>query len=297
MFKKQSPVRKKAKAKPKRLIMDPSKRMLLKQLVIGVGVFVVAGIVLAGVWYGSRVEVLTLTTVTAKGGETIDVERVKKVAEGPLEGTYMGIIPRDFAWLYPEDDIYAALNTIPRIKNPVVTRTSGTELSVTYDEFIPYALWCDEVNVEDCLFFDKVGYAFGKAPQLTGGALIRYRTIGVKPTVGQSVLSVENIEHIRTFINLIEKGKRFEIAAVEIDTAGDVFYIVASGGEFKSSLRDDPATVYDNLMTIISDKNFTDIEPGTFQYIDLRFGSKVYVKKEETTIASSTTATSTAASE
>ena len=36
-------------------------------------------------------------------------ERVKKVAEGPLDGTYMGIIPRDFALLYPEDDIYAEL--------------------------------------------------------------------------------------------------------------------------------------------------------------------------------------------
>lgn len=288
MFKKQSPVRTKAKGKPRRLVVDPSKRMLLKQLVVGIGLFILVGLFITGVWYGTRIQSLTLTTVTASGGETIDAQRVVMVATEPLSGTYMGIIPRAFAWFYPKTDIYTVLKTIPRIKDLQIQRTSGTELAITYSEFVPYALWCDEKQVDDCLFFDASGYAFGDAPQLSGGALIRYRTIGTKPAVGQSIVSKDNIEHIKKFIELVEKGNRFEIAAVETDTAGDVFYIVAEGGEFKATLRDDPAVVYDNLITIIGDKNFTDIKPGAFEYIDLRFGNKVYVKKEETPVATTT---------
>jgi len=290
MFRKQSPVRKKAKAKPRRFVIDPSKRMLLKQLAFGVGLFTLVGILLAGVWYGTRIDRLTLTTVTAAGGETINSERVVVVAKEPLSGTYVGIIPRAFAWFYPAEDIYNVLKSIPRMKDPQITRVSGTELSITYDEYVPYGLWCDEVEVDRCLFFDDIGYAFGEAPRLTGGALIRYRTIGTKPAVGQTIASAEHINHMKTFIDLIKKGNRFEIAAVETDTAGDVFYIVSSGGEFKASLRDDPVIVYDNLLTIIEDENFMDIQPGAFQYIDLRFGNKVYVKKEET-VASTTAST------
>jgi hypothetical protein len=203
----------------------------------------------------------------------------------------MGIVPRTFAWLYPKEDIYTALKLIPRMKDPQIKRLSGTELAITYGEYVPYALWCDEAEIDRCLFFDSTGYAFGEAPKLTGGALIRYKTIGVQPQIGQSITSSEYINHMQVFIDLVEKGNRFEIAAVETDTAGDVFYIVGSGGEFKASLRDDPVKVYDNLITIISDKNFTDIKPGEFEYIDLRFGNKVYVKKEETVVASSTAST------
>lgn len=292
MFKKQSPVRNKTKPKPRRLVIDPSKRMLLKQLALGIGLFAVASLLLTGVWYGTRIESLTLTKITASGGETIDANRVVIVAAEPLQGTYMGIIPRTFAWFYPREEVYAALKTIPRMKDPQINRVSGTQLALSYDEYVPYALWCDEVETDQCLLFDDTGYAFGEAPRLTGGAFIRYRTLGVQPTVGQTIAPTEHLDHIKTFIDLLKKGNRFEIAAVETDTAGDVFYIVSSGGEFKASLRDDPHKVYDNLITIIADKNFTDIKPGAFQYIDLRFGNKVYVKKEET-LASTSASTTT----
>jgi hypothetical protein len=287
MFKKQSAVR--TKGKVKRRILDPNKRMLLGQVLVGVLLFSFVGLLGIAVWYGTRIERLSIGAVTVAGGETIPYELVTSIVESKLEGSYLGIVPRRFAWSYPEEEIYAA---VPRIKDPVVTLTSDREISVAFSEYLPHALWCAEKESGECLFIDSAGYAFGPAPRLEGGALIRYRTLGREPAVHDYLVESSQLSTIATFIDLVKTGGRFEIAAVEIDMAGDIFYLVSGGGEFKAALRDSAAVVYDNLLTIISAKEFAGIKPGSFQYIDLRFGSKVFVNEEQAGQASSTSATS-----
>lgn len=297
MFKKQSPVRlkNKAKGKPARRILDPSKRMLLRQLIIGLSLFAVLGLIITGIWYGTRIDSLTIQTINVSGGETISAEAVTAVIAPTLEGNYAGLIPRRFALWYPVDDVYAALATVPRLKDPMVTRTNGTTIVVTYDEYVPFALWCVDRSSDTCLFVDATGYAFSVAPKLKGGALIRYRTLGADPVVGERLATPAELTTMTDFIRLVSTELAFEIESVETDSAGDVFYILAEGGEFKAALRTPAPEVFDNLRTILAAPEFSDIKPGNFQYIDLRFGSKVFVNEELPTMASST-ATSSATS-
>jgi hypothetical protein len=295
MFKRQSPVR--TKGKVKRRIIDPNKRMLIGQILIGLMLFSVFGLLAAGLWYGTRIEHLTITAVTARGGETINHDQVSRVVAETLEGTYLGLIPRRFAWTYPEAEVYEAVRTIPRLKDPVITRESGSELKVMFDEYLPYALWCAERTEGNCVLIDEFGYAFAPAPKLEGGAFVRYRTLGTEPAVGMTMIPGDQLATIAAFIALVQSAGTFEIAAVETDSVGDVFYLVAGGGEFKATLADDAAVVFDNLQTILSAPEFTDIAPGNFQYIDLRFGSKVFVNEEpilaDTVVATSSTEVAT----
>lgn len=290
MFKKTSAVHKKGKIK--RRVIDPSKIMLLKQLAIGLGLFTILGFLVSIVWYGTRVSFLTITDVTVEGGETIPHAVVEKIVRDTLTGTYMGIIPRQFAWWYPQDEIIQNISQIPRMKNPVVERDGGRLLTVRFNEYQPYALWCADRTSSDCVFIDPTGYAFGAAPKLSGGAFLRYRTLGRDMKVGTSMAEASELETMETFVTLVETNLKFPITQIETDTAGDVFYILSGGGEFKATLKDDAQKVFDNLRTIVSAKEFSDLRPGTFQYIDLRFGNKVFVNEEVGGVGS-TTATTT----
>jgi len=299
MFKKQSPVRlkDKKKSKPARRIIDPTKRMLLKQLALGASLFALFALLLAGVWYGTRLSSFTLTTVEVSGGETIDHAVVEAAVQKTLDGAYLGIIPRRFDWWYPEAAVYDAVRAVPRVKDPQIERTSGTSLSVTFDEYVPFALWCVDKTDTDCIFIDETGYAFTPAPKLKGGALVRYHSLGAAPKVGDRMTSTENIKTMTDFIHLVARNLNLEISVVEFDSADDVFYVLAGGGELRATLHDSASQVLDNLRTILASKEFAHIKPGNFQYIDLRFGNKVFVN-EETGVASSTesgasTATST----
>jgi hypothetical protein len=276
MFKKVSAVHKKGKIK--RRVIDPSKIMLLKQLAIGLVIFSVLGLIVALLWYGTRITMLTISDVEVTGGETISHDSVKKITLNTLQGTYMGIIPRTFAWTYPREEMLQNISQIPRMKDPQVVLDSGQKLLISFSEYQPYALWCAENAEENCLFIDSTGYAFGVAPKLSGGAFLRYRTLGRDLAVGTKMAERNDLDTMERFVELLDNTLKFSITQIETDTAGDVFYILAGGGEFKATLRDSADKVFDNLRVILSSKEFKDVEPGSFQYIDLRFGNKVYYK-------------------
>jgi hypothetical protein len=52
------------------------------------------------------------------------------------------------------------------------------------------------------------------------------------------------------------------------------------GSELKVSLTLTPQQTVDNLQTVLSSEQYSDLVPGTFAYIDLRFGNKVFVSRE-----------------
>jgi cell division septal protein FtsQ len=298
-FRRQSPVRlkEKYKGKPTRRIMDPNKRMLIRQFVIGTILFILFTLIVSGMWYGTRISSLTITTVSITGGETIDHAVVEAAVQAQLEGAYLGLIPKRFVWWYPEMAVYEAVRVVPRVKDPQVERTSGTELSVSFDEYVPFALWCVDRTDADCLFIDETGYAFTAAPQLTGGALVRYHSLGATPKVGDYMTSGEYLKTMTDFMRLSAHNAQIEISAVEFDSADDVFYILAGGGELRATLHDSAIQVFENLEAILGAKEFTHIKPGNFQYIDLRFGSKVFVNEELGTASSTDTGTSTMSGE
>ncbi len=295
MFKKISAVHKKGKIK--RRVIDPSKIMLLKQLALGLLLFTVLGFLVSILWYGTRVSFLTISDVTVEGGETIPHPVVEKIVRDTLFGTYMGIIPRQFAWWYPQAEIKNNISDIPRMKNPIVERDGGRLLTVQFEEYQPYALWCADRTSADCVFIDSTGYAFGSAPKLSGGAFLRYRTLGREMKVGSAMTESAELKTMETFVSLVESNLPFAITQIEIDTAGDVYYIVSGGGEFKATLKDDAQKVFDNLVAILRSKEFNTIRPGNFQYIDLRFGNKVFVNEEVGGVGSTTATTTQAVTE
>jgi hypothetical protein len=106
MFSRQkSPVKKKfataTAQKKRRRQLDPRTVVLLKQGFLGLVLVSLLALVMTVLWYGTRVEFLTLRTVTVSGGETINHDLVRQEVQAALDGEYLGFIPKRFAWWYP----------------------------------------------------------------------------------------------------------------------------------------------------------------------------------------------------
>lgn len=274
--------------------LDPRTVVLLKQGALGLILLVVIGLFGTGLWYGTRVEFLTLQHVTIDGGETINHDLVRREVETVLDGEYIGLVPRRFAWWYPHAEILSRVTNIPRVKDPMIERVSGTELSVSFAEYIPHALWCAGKGSDDCFFIDSTGFAFTHAPRLEGGAFPRFHTIGTVPALRTQMIPTDDLRSIEILRARISDELALPIAYVETDMMRDVFLGVAGGGEIKATLRMSPEETYENLRTILASPDFSDVAPGNFQYIDLRFGNKVFVNDQvggpATTTASSSEA-------
>ncbi len=273
--------------------LDPNTIVLLKHIGIGLLVLSVAALIVTGVWYGTRIESLNIKSIEIVGGETINHEEVKIKAEQVLEGQYIGLVPRHFAWFFPQEEMLAALTPIERIHNIAINRTSGTDLRITFDEYTPQALWCKSLEQSECVFLDVNGYAFGHSPSLTGGTFLRFIKTGSEPTLGTAITNAETLANVKVFVSKLEEHGWY-ISHVEIDQVNDVFLKVVGGGELKVKVSDNPQHTIDNLLVILGSEEFVHLKPGNFQYIDLRFENKIYVN-EEKNLLTGDTASGTAA--
>ncbi|MCA9359539.1 hypothetical protein KC850_00695 [Candidatus Kaiserbacteria bacterium] len=265
--------------KNRRRLIDADTLVLLKQIGIGLLVIGVVALVFSAIWYGTRLSVLTISSVHIEGGETVRHDIVREKVEGRLEGTYLGLIPKRFAWLYPKEEITETVNSIERLHNVKVVRKRRTEIFVTFDEYRPRALWCKSVEGEECLFVDTTGYAFGSAPKLSGGSFLRFVKNGEEAEVGNQLASQAEFDSLLMLADLLA-GHDWYVSHIELDQVGDVFIKIVGGGELKVVASESPEKTLENLLTVLASEDFSHIKPGNFQYIDLRFGNKVFVNEE-----------------
>lgn len=280
------------KPRPYRSV-SPSTVLLMRQIIVGLMIIAFFGMLIISVWFGTRIQAFTLSEVKVTGGETIPHDEVEKIVRSKLDGAYMKLVPRTFAFTYPEEEIISGIREIKRIKNLKVVRSGGTGLVIEFDEYIPHALWCESGEAKDCFFLDDSGYSFSPAPSLSGGSFLRFISVGKGPAEHTQAFATEDYQKIHELVALFAQANWF-ISTIEIDAAGDAFLTVVEGGEFKVSLKQSAKETVDNLLTILNSEKFSHIKPGNFEYIDLRFGSKVFVN--EVTIDTTATSSSEVAS-
>ena len=275
--------------KPKKYqTVSPSTVLLMRQIITGVMIAAFFGMLIISVWYGTRVNAFTISKVSVSGGETIPHSQVENVVRGKLEGGYMKIVPRAFAFTYPHEEIERAVREVGRIKNVTIVRSGGSELVVEFDEYVPHALWCKDNQSEGCSFLDDAGYSFSPAPTLVGGSFLRFISIGKDPSDHVQAFPEAEYRTIHELTRLFAEAKWF-VSKAEVDAAGDAFLTIVDGGEFKVSLKQPAAETVSNLLTVLGSENFAHIKPGNFEYVDLRFGSKVFVNEVTLDASASTT--------
>ena len=268
--------------------------VLIRQIVGGVLLFSFVALILTGVWYGSRIEALTIQTVNVIGGETIGHDAIRKIAEEELAGTYYKLIPRRFAWTYPKKSIEERIREVDRLKNVHIERKSSTELVIVFEEYQPFALWCADVESTKCLLMDREGFGFSWAPKLAGGAFLRFSEVGREPKRMTQGFDGQYIRETTEFIEKVYDELGMNITHVERTGKEELVYHIAGGGKLKVSRRQSADETFENLVTLLTSEAFSHIKPGNFQYIDLRYGNKLFVNEEDPEVESATSMADTA---
>lgn len=259
--------------------LDPNTVVLLKRIFTGIVVMASTALVITAVWYGTRMQAFTIDTVSVEGGETIDRSAIEKLVQLSLDGSYIGLVPRRFTWLYPRSEILEALGTFERIHDISIRRISGTELLVTFKEYVPKALWCESIESDECFFLDSTGFAFGHAPKLSGGSLLRFVRLDQSAVLHESVVSEASFNKFFRLSELLSQQNWF-ISHIEIGQDDDAFLHIVGGGELRVITSQPVEETVENLFVILGSEEFKHISPGNFQYIDLRYGNKVFVNEE-----------------
>lgn len=258
--------------------------MYRKHLFVSGGIAFLVLILSVAVWYGARRPEVTITEVEVSGGSTVPLEAVRTKAESLLSGTYALLIPRRFSYLFPKTEIIDAIDSMPRVHSTSVVRDSRNKISVTFDEYVPYALWCNAIATNAsatpaCIFVDDQGFAFATAPALYGETFVRFAIEGRGPVVGEHVYDPETLAHYRSFAEAIATYHHSRLASIFETKDSDLMLSLSSGVTLMITKDADIQSIFENIESILLSEKFKSTPLESFEYIDLRFGSKIYVKE------------------
>lgn len=224
-----------------------------------------------------RLEALQIKSIVVSGLQSMSPDEIKTEVAKDLEGNYLFFIPKKNILFIDDKNIASALTSdFGRLKSvKIKTRVSG-ELGVEAEERISEAIWCSQNN--DCYLMDGAGLIFSIATKEEQRNKIIFRG-PVTQNEGQKLRYFKYAKELSDFFAVADYliQREVEVSSFEIssDEKASVF---TSLGEIIFNPLDknilsaiDSATlVYDNLR-----KTNPNIR---FEYIDVRFGSKVYYK-------------------
>lgn len=227
--------------------------------------------------YLSGLNSLNINDIEISGNKVVDTEAIKTIVKQQLAGKYLGLFPKTNLLLYPKKNIENELeDQFKRLENINLSIKNNKILEVSVNERTPEYLWCGaepNLEVEKCYFMDENGHVFDEAPYFSGEVYFKFYG------------SIQNFKQLISFKDiLISLG--LKPVALYIANDGDI-QIFLSGGSFATApkiiLRVDTdfENVAENLQTALTTEPLQSEfknKYASLQYIDLRFGNKVYYK-------------------
>lgn len=250
----------------------------------GIGVVAVSGIL-----FGLQQPAVRISRIDISGADT----SLSAIAMEVLQGSFLGIIPRDSIIFFPSSDIRARMLAADTdIATVSIFRSGFNAITITVVNRVPIAKWCGEKRVlpaamsstttesEQCYIFDDSGYVFATT---TNVPLVNTATLYAPFTSSSSPLhsvlpQAEKLPAVFNFGRQVA-GLGSAVTAIAIRD-GEVDTFLTSGTRLTYVLGHEQ-NAYTALLSALPNMNIKD---GSVQYVDLRFDGKVYVKKQDATV-------------
>ncbi|MCE9628588.1 MAG: FtsQ-type POTRA domain-containing protein [Candidatus Vogelbacteria bacterium] len=271
------------------------RRKILLSLFIGLVVVFLIGFVLV-----LRLNIFIIQEINIVGNKVVKTESLMSLTEKRLAGNYLFVIPKNNNFLF--SPFYLGQNIIknfPDIENVTVQREGFTKLEVKVSERSPKLLWClSAVEGDECFYADKTGFLFAPAPNFSDNILFKVYGLIDSDPIGGRPLSAERFSGLLSIIDSLPglvKSAGITPAVprrLTIDRAGDCRVLISGSNTTASSTTagtwtivfnqtQDLPTLASNLNTVFATPEFqADLISADHQldYIDLRFGKKVFYK-------------------
>lgn len=275
--------------KSRSAILDKARnrRRRRRQVLATISVLIVL-VVLALLWWLSHSDKFLITEVQVAGAVATAPAPIRAAAEAELAGNYFFIFPRRHTLWYPGRSIAAQiLAAHPRISRVDISRESLTQIKITVAERSPAFMVCSE----QCFFADQAGLVYAPAPTFSAPIYLIWDLASDTPAIGKRVLSAANFSTVQSAANYFNQVfKHRDLTnwrAVRVKPLGNGDYELTFS--LANSSRRLPILITDRATPTTSARNLdltlsrllgtsTPKLLPNLEYLDLRFGNKVFYK-------------------
>jgi hypothetical protein len=233
-----------------------------------------------------------------------DADAARVIAERAIKGTYLYVLPKDSIFIFPEGSIRRQiLDAHPAITAVSIKRTGFTAIAIQNVPRTSAFIWCgpSAASSSPCYQADAEGFVFAPAEGTATVAVAAQMDALTEPTeVAERVIEDVDMSVLRVYAPLAGEGaepvRSHVVGASRLPDALRFVKAMKSLGVgiVSVEIREDEADLYTPEGTRITyilgrEKAAADlaasafpslkVPTGAFEYVDLRFDGKVYVKR------------------
>ena len=256
------------------------RRLFIKRIIVVLIILII--LITVGTVLFLRMERIQIRETNIEGTNIIDKEEVNNIVNTSLSGNYLWLIPKSNTFLYSLKDLNNNLiKKFPGIYSLNINREGFKKISIEIEERKPQALWCKDGNEEipECYFVDSTGKVFASAPYFSGNVYFIYKgELSKEDPLGAQIFIPEDFSLFQIFIKQIKSKLELSIVGVELKNQGDFDLLLSSGTKIMLNKKNSYEDMYNNIDTILKSQQLSSSNLDSIDYIDMRFGNKVYYK-------------------
>ena len=241
-------------------------------------------VIFASLAYISRSEELNISKIEIIGNKIIDASAVKIVVEKEIAGHYFWFFPKANILIYPKNSIKQELyNKFQKLKEVNLYIKERKTVEVYVSEREGKYVWCKNSSIsEQCYFLDDSGYIFGEAPYFSGEVYFKFYG---PADIGTYFLE-ENFRQLIYFRDFLTAKGIKSISLSVLENKDAKISLTSANKSLKEpyiifKINSDFQKIAENFETALDTEplmsNFKN-KYSSLEYIDLRFGDKVYYK-------------------
>ncbi|MBI2639530.1 MAG: FtsQ-type POTRA domain-containing protein [Candidatus Sungbacteria bacterium] len=260
------------------------------RLIVFVALFL---LVAAGSFYMMRWERLLIRTIDIKGLSSLSEEEIRNTVAGQLEGNTFFFTPRSHVFVVSGSRLEQELrDKYPKIFSAEVKKTLKSSLEVIVQEREIWGIACTKTEVAEiqsgvseknetrktagpCFYIDRSGFAFEEVSSFEGGVFpVLYKggegVLGSLPVSQTEVEGFEKINEALASINLSLLSIEF------LEESEDVRLMLKDGWALLIPFNKNPTEWAPVLRALLLGE--IKERKSELDYVDLRFGNKVFYK-------------------
>ncbi|KKS38767.1 MAG: hypothetical protein A3G49_04645 [Candidatus Sungbacteria bacterium RIFCSPLOWO2_12_FULL_41_11] len=282
-----------------RLLYKKKKRRNFRPVIlISLAVLIGVAVIAYGIFSLANMPYWQIKNISVTGFEIIEQDELYAAIQEPLDGYIWKFIPKSQYFFLPEEEISEHVkNKFAKIGQVSVEKKFPDILTVVVEERKVFAIYCPAVNKgsttialaeeaaietksgSKCFYIDRGGVIFELSISFAGTVFpIIENDEDMDFVVGKPAISREVLNFFEEANSALKEKTGFTLSSLTISKDISKDYILGTNfGWFLIVPRDVlPSDWSANLKTIIDSKIKTRI--GDLDYVDLRFGSKIFYK-------------------
>lgn len=248
----------------------------IKAYCISIGVV----LFLIGTLYLSRLSYIQIKEVKITGNIFVDTQEIQDKTNTILQSKIFWIIPKSNIFIFSKKELETQLTQNPAITFVKIRKNYFDTLSIEIKEQEKEMIYCSSFEKNECFYVNKVGFIYAPVTDfiIPEQEIIIYSEQGIKK-VQDTVLDGKTYNDIVSFVKNTSK-QEIKIKEVYIKSDGVVEFVTRDNVRIIGSIFDDFKKDFANLIALFEKQVLTKDTFLQIDYIDLRFGNKVFYKNK-----------------